>query len=82
MPAHQKRIGDEKIEGFAPWIVGTSTLFPGFGSFGLPSFLNFKIILNDHHFWSNEKVIANINSYFSGLLKEHYKNGIFATEHH
>jgi hypothetical protein len=77
----QKCFGNGKIKGSALWVVGTSTLFPRFGSLWLLPLPKTKLFLSGQRFTSNQEANAAVVGYFAGLMKNHYRDGIMALEH-
>jgi histone-lysine N-methyltransferase SETMAR len=41
-----------------------------------------KIVLASQHFSSNQEAIAAVERYFADLMKNHYRDGIMALDHH
>jgi hypothetical protein len=77
----QKCFGNGKIKVSALWIVGTSTLFPRFGSLWLLSFFKTQAVPRWSAFFPNQEAIAAVEGYFADLTKNLYRDGIMALEH-
>jgi histone-lysine N-methyltransferase SETMAR len=45
-------------------------------------FPKFKLFLAGQRFSSNQEAIAAVEGYFADLMKNHYRDGIMALEHH
>ena len=76
----QKCFGNGKIKESALWIVGTSTLFPRFGSLWLLSLPKTQTLPRWSAFFLESRGDCSCRGYFADLTKNHYRDGIIALE--